>query len=153
MDSHPSVLGLEFDWNPELGAMEVVFRVDGVRLFDGCFGAGMPIGDLLCDPSPLLSDLPHRVVLRRCSCASIACGSASAVISADQSHVHWTDWEVLSLEGAVEPECMYFERSQYEAVVTEAMRRVPVELREPHEAAQSWERVVRPGGPGEGQVQ
>ena len=74
-------------------------------------------------------------------------------ISADQSHVHWTDWEVLSLEGAVEPECMYFERSQYEAVVTEAMRRVPVELREPHESAQSWERVVRPGGPGEAQVQ
>jgi hypothetical protein len=130
----------------------VVPFVDGAHLFSDWAGTALHADEILCDPSPLTSDLPHRVVLRRCSCGNLD-STASAVIWADGPVVRWTDWKVnLPAEDEDGPDPpapppLAFDRAQYERAVAEARARVPVEKRTP--PAHVSETIVWPGRPGE----
>ena len=131
----------------------VIFVVDGKPLFSERAGTPVFAHEILCDPSPLTSDLPHRVVLRKCSCGNLD-SSASVVISADGAIVRWTDWRVdLPPEDDDGPEPpapppLAFDGIGYERVVAEAMARVPPDKRGPA-PVNPWEPIVRPGQPGE----
>lgn len=145
----PTVNELAIVIDPEDGFGVVPF-VDGSPLFTA--GTALWFEEVLCDPSPLTSDLPHRVVLRRCGCGQLD-GSASAVIWVDGPLVRWTDWQVdLPPEdedgpGPPVPPPLAFDKVDYERVVAEAMARVPPERRTPPQVP-PWESIVRPGQPG-----
>lgn len=153
-----NTLALVFDpdgsvFDPE-DSFGVVPFVDGKPLFSDWAGTALYADEVLCDPSPLTSDLPHRVVLRRCSCGSLD-SSASAVIWTDGPVVRWTDWKVdLPPENEDGPDPpapppLAFDRAEYERVVAEATARVPIEKRTPPVHVRPWESIVRPGRTGE----
>lgn len=152
-----NTLALVFDtdrsvFNPD--DFGVVPVVDGEPLFSKRAGTALYANEVLCDPSPLTSGLPHRVVLRRCSCGNLD-SSASAVIWAKDDVVHWTDWMVdLPPEDNDGPEPpapppLAFDREEYEGVVAEAMAQVPIEKQTAPAWGPPWESIVRPGQPGE----
>jgi hypothetical protein len=132
----------------------VVPFVDGKPLFSEWAGTALYPDEILCVPSPLTSGLPHRVVLRRCSCGNLD-SSASAVIWVDGPVIRWTDWKFdLPPEDEDGPEPpvpppLAFDRGEYERVVAEATARVPIEKRTSRAQVPPWESVVRPGRPGE----
>lgn len=112
------------------GWLGLVPLVDGRNLFDDWFGVSVPADDLLINPSPLIEGLPHRVVLRLCTCAIVQCGSASALISATETTARWTNWEI-SLPFDDEkfdaepqrPPDFTFELDRYRATVIKAVDR------------------------------
>ena len=152
-----NTLALVFDpdgsvFDPE-DSFGVVPFVDGKPLFSDWAGTALYADEVLCDPSPLTSDLPHRAVLRRCSCGSLD-SSASAVIWTDGPVVRWTDWKVdLPPENEDGPDPpapppLAFDRAEYERVVAEATARVPIEKRTPRCSCPSLgeRRQARPPG-------
>lgn len=115
-------------------ALGVVPFVDGIELFLEWARTPVLAAEVLCEPSPLTSGLPQRVVLARCSCGNMD-GSARAIIWADRNIIRWTDWQVDlpeddDAEGASVPlpPPMAFDRKQYLQVVAEARSRVPPDL-------------------------
>ena len=125
-----NALELIVDLDDDFGWLGVVPLVDGRGLFDDWFGVSVPADDLLLDPSPLIEGLPHRVVLRMCTCAIVGCGTAGVVISASETAVRWTNWEI-SLQFDDErfaaqphlPADLIFEINRYRATVIEAVDR------------------------------
>lgn len=79
-------------------------------------GCGMDPDELL--PKALLGhDGVQRVVLVRCGCGTVGCGSTSAVISRTDEEVIWGDW--ISDQGPT-PATVRFDASAYDAEVRRA---------------------------------
>lgn len=152
-----NALELIVDLDDDFGWLGLVPLVDGRGLFDDWFGVSVPADDLLLDPSPLIEGLPHRVVLRMCTCAIVGCGTAGVVISASETAVRWTNWEI-SLQFDDErfdarPHLsadLSFEIDRYRATVIEAVDRARPRLPSSSRSGTTvalWDRVVVRGGP------
>jgi hypothetical protein len=79
--------------SPETNDHEVCLLSDGQDLiarFETDM-MGLDPDDILIEPSPLqASDTPHTVVIGRCTCGIIGCGSVEVLISRVGSTVSWT---------------------------------------------------------------
>src|SRR6266851_2773078 len=85
-------LRIQVQPSPETNDHEVQLLVDGKSLVD-CFSSGL-IGfdpdDLLTDPCPLRAENSSRpVIIGRCSCGIVGCGSVEVEIRRDHDHVMW----------------------------------------------------------------
>jgi hypothetical protein len=93
MDAKECVeLRIEVRASPETNDHEVRLLADGKSLVDR-FPSGL-IGldpdDLLTDPSPLRAESSSRaVIIGRCSCGIVGCGSVEVEIRRDYDHVIW----------------------------------------------------------------
>lgn len=118
MDAKECVeLRIEVRASPETNDHEVRLLADGKSLVDS-FSSGL-IGldpdDLLTDPSPLRAESSSRaVIIGRCSCGIVGCGSVEVEIRRDHDRVIW-----MAMDSSQQ---VCFLADQYDAEVERALR-------------------------------
>jgi hypothetical protein len=110
-------LRIEVRPSPETNDHEVQLLADGKSLVDR-FSSGL-IGldpdDLLTDPCPLRAEnSPRPVIIGRCSCGIVGCGSVEVEIRRDHDHVMW-----MSMDSSQQ---VCFLAAQYDAEVNRALQ-------------------------------
>ncbi|MET9275541.1 hypothetical protein [Kribbella sp. NPDC003557] len=73
---------------------EVLIHVNGLEITEAGAGMGMRPFDLFVPANQLVATTePRDVIVARCSCGEVGCGSTQARITRDDGVVHW-DWSV-----------------------------------------------------------
>jgi hypothetical protein len=127
LDDDPTAEGNGNTWT---SGHQLLIAIDGVLELRRWGGLGME-PDLLLNPEmPLLparSGEPFDVVVQRCGCGEVGCGSLTLTVAREGDTVHWTD--LRDHCGAVDIGPFTFDAAEYESEVRRAHRDRPWESR------------------------